>query len=109
MKTALFALALALSQAASAPDVSGRWNQESGGKGLWGPRIEISQTAGSVVVSSGQGAPVQYRLDGKETAEVLSVRGCANKSRITKAVVNRDRITISSWLVTKSACVHRED
>ena len=49
-----------------------------------------------------------YKLDGSETAEVISVNGCVNRTRITKAAASRDTVTITTWMVVKSSCVHGE-
>jgi hypothetical protein len=99
----------------SGPDLSGRWNRDanaSSGRAAsegWGPRIEIAQSGVNVTVQPSPGKPSRFRLDGKETAEVLSVDGCKNTVRITKAETSRDKVTITTWMVTKSVCVHGED
>ena len=99
----------------SGPDLSGRWNRDSSNTsgspddGGWGPRIAITQSGATVTVQPTPGTPSQFRLDGKETAVVLSRDGCRNTTRITKAVTNRDRVTITTWIVIKPACVHGED
>jgi hypothetical protein len=96
-------------------DLSGRWSRDpstaSGGAdgAGWGPQIEIKQSGVNVTVQPGSGMPSRFRLDGIETAEALSVDGCKNTIRITKAVTNRDRVTITTWIVEKPGCVHRED
>jgi hypothetical protein len=63
----------------------------------------------NVTVQPSPGKPSRFRVDGKETAEVMSVDGCKNTVRITKAVTSRDKVTITTWLVVKSVCVHGED
>jgi hypothetical protein len=100
----------------SGPDLSGRWNRDSSSvtsgsadTAGWGPRIEIAQSGVNVTVQPSPGKPSRFRLDGKETAEVMSVDGCKNTVRITKAVTSRDKVTITTWLVVKSVCVHGED
>jgi hypothetical protein len=94
----------------SGPDLSGRWNASSSAdSAAWGPRVEITQSGVNVSVQPSPGTPSRFRLDGKETAEALSVDGCKNTVRITKAVTNRDRVTITTWIVDKPGCVHRED
>ena len=99
----------------SGPDLSGRWNRDSNAStGItesagWGPRIEIAQSGVNVTVQPSPGKPSRFRLDGKETAEVMSVDGCKNTVRITKAETSRDKVTITTWLVTKAVCVHGED
>ena len=123
------ALALVVSSALSAqnvpaspagpqrgPDLSGRWNRDSSSitsgsadTAGWGPRVEIAQSGMNVTVQPSPGKPSRFRLDGKETAEVMSVDGCKNTVRITKAVTSRDKVTITTWLVVKSVCVHGED
>lgn len=97
------------------PDISGQWNRASvsGGTGSagssgWGARVEIVQTGANVTVQPASGKPERYRLDGTETAEVVTVKGCANQTRITQTVASRNRVTITTWLVTKSACFHGE-
>jgi hypothetical protein len=96
--------------------VSGRWNRESvsspadnAGTVGWGSRVEIEQLGGTLTARSPSGAAELYRLDGKETAKVLSVKGCQAVTRITKSVVEGDHLTITTWLVTKAACFHGED
>jgi len=97
------------------PDLSGRWSQSAdggtGGPGApgWGSQLQIDQSGGDVTVRSPSVGPERYRLDGKETATVLSAKGCVNTTRITTAVVNRDHVTITTWISVKSACVHGED
>lgn len=100
----------------SGPDLSGRWNRDaanaspgSADSAGWGPRIEITQTGVNVTVQPSPGKPSRFRLDGRETAEALSVDGCSNTVRITKAVTSRDKLTITTWLVVKPVCVHGED
>ena len=96
----------------SSPDLSGRWNRDSSigsDDGAWGPRVAIAQSGVTVTVQPTPGTLSRFRLDGKETAVVLSVDGCRNTTRITKAVINRDRVTITTWLVVKPVCVHGED
>jgi hypothetical protein len=123
--SAVFALGIGVSLSAqgvpagppqSGPDLSGRWNRESvsgdtGGADSsgWGSRVDIDQSGGNIRVRPDSGKPELYRLDGTETAEVLSVKGCTNKVRITKSEIGRDRVRITSWLVTKSGCMHGED
>lgn len=115
--SAAFALAIGVVLAAqNGPDLSGRWNRDSaspspGGtdNAGWGPRIEIAQSGVNVTVQPSPGKPSRFRLDGRETAEVMSVDGCRNSVRITKAETSRDKVTITTWLVTKSVCVHGED
>ena len=100
------------SQTGQGPDLSGRWNRdaaESADPAGWGPRIEIAQSGANVTIQPSPGKPSRFRLDGKETAEVLSVDGCRNTVRITKAATSRDKVTITTWLVVKSVCVHGED
>jgi hypothetical protein len=95
--------------------LSGRWSRDpssaSGGADSagWGPQIEIKQYGVNVAVQPSSGKPSRFRLAGKETAEALSVDGCKSTVRITKAVTNRDRITITTWIVDKPGCLHRED
>lgn len=98
----------------SGPDLSGHWTREpvngattTRGDG-WGPSIEVVQSGKNLTVQPGQGKREDYRLDGVETAEVLSVDGCQNVARVTKALSSRDRVTITTWLVTKPACWHGE-
>ena len=98
------------------PDVSGRWNREpssgsssGAGSSRWGDSLQIDQRGVNVTVRPNGGPPERMRLDGVETADVIAAKGCANKTRITKATSGPDRITITTWLVTKSACVHGED
>jgi len=98
------------------PDLSGRWNRDSSSvtsgsadSGGWGPRIEIAQSGVNITVQPSPGNPARFRVDGKETAEVMSVEGCKNTVRITKAVTSREKVTITTWLVVKSVCVHGED
>jgi hypothetical protein len=95
------------------PDLSGRWNRESGNGMVaatdWGARVEIQQAGPSVTVRPVSGKPEQYWLDGAERAMVLSANGCANKTRITKAAADRDKVTITTWLVDKIGCAHGED
>jgi hypothetical protein len=96
------------------PDLSGRWNRESvsgdaGGASLWGSRVEIGRSGTRVTAQSDSGKPQLFWPDGTESAEVLSVKGCANQTRITKYVPSKDRVTITTWLVIKSGCVHGED
>src|SRR5687768_15644366 len=100
----------------SGPDLSGRWNRDaasaspgSADSAGWGPRIEIAHSGVHVTVQPSPGKPARYRLDGKETAEAISVDGCRNTVRITKAVTSRDKVTITTWLVVKPGCVHGED
>jgi hypothetical protein len=115
--SAVFALSIsAILAAQSGPDLSGRWNRDSttGSSGDadsagWGPRVEITQSGVNVTVQPSLGKPSGFRLDGRETAEVMSVDGCRNTVRITKAVTSRDKVTITTWVVTKSVCVHGED
>ena len=114
------ALALAIGVGLSAqsipagPDLSGRWNRASetadpGGAGTsWGSRLVIGRAGGNVTVQSDSGGIEQYRADGAETAEVLSVKGCVSQARITKYQPGNDRVTITTWLVTKSNCFHGE-
>ena len=97
------------------PDLSGRWTRESvsGNTGSpdsdgWGSRVNIEQSGGHATVTPASGKPLRYRLDGAETAEVVSVKGCVSKTRITKAETGRDRVTITTWLVTKGGCFHGE-
>ena len=94
------------------PDLSGRWTREGAGGGAdnpgWGPQVEIKQSGVHVTVQPPSGKPQRFRLDAWETAEVLSVEGCKNQIRITKSVPDRDRVTITTWLATKSGCVHGE-
>ena len=98
--------------AAQRPDLSGQWNSESaantGPAGTWGPSIQIRQTEAGLTVHPPAGQPQQYRLDGTETAEIISAHGCANRTRITRAVATRDTVTITTWMVIKSSCVHGE-
>ena len=97
------------------PDLSGRWNRDSvsgrsdgGNNSGWGPRVEIDQSGANVTVLPISGSPERYKTDGTETARVLSVDGCKSRTRITKAVTSRDRLTITTWLVEKPACLHGE-
>lgn len=103
----------AMLSAQGGPDLSGRWNRDSAsgsadGAG-WGSQIEITQSGTNVTIQPNPGKPSRFRLDGRETAEVLSVDGCRNTVRITKAVTSRDKVTITTWLVVKPVCVHGED
>ena len=97
------------------PDLSGRWNRDSssvsGGADSagWGPRVEIAQSGVIVTVQPSPGKPSRFRLDGKETADVLSVEGCRNTTRITKAETSRNQVTITTWIVIKPGCAHGED
>jgi hypothetical protein len=94
------------------PDLSGRWNRDgpiaSASEG-WGPRVEITQTGANVTIQPAAGKPSLLRVDGTERADVIAVDGCKNTVRITKAVSSRDKVTITTWLVVKSVCVHGED
>ena len=96
-------------------DLSGRWNRDpsraGGGEDSpgWGPQVEIKQSGANVTVQPSSGKPSRFRLDGRETAEAVSVDGCKNTVRITKAVTDRDRVTITTWIVDKPGCLHRED
>ena len=98
--------------ASQRPDLSGQWNGGSsagvGPAGTWGSAIQIRQTEAGITVQPASGKPEQFKLDGSETAEVISVSGCANRSRITKAVATRDTVTITTWMVFKSSCGHGE-
>jgi len=100
---------------AQGPDLSGRWTRESVSGNTdradsdgWGSRVDIEQSGGRATVKTESGKPERYRLDGTETAEVVSVEGCANQTRITKAQTGPDRVTITTWLVTKGGCFHGE-
>jgi hypothetical protein len=97
------------------PDLSGRWNRESvsgdagtADKSSWGSRVDIDHSGVDVTVRPNSGKPERHRLDGTETADVLSVDGCRNVTRITKWLAGPDRVTITTWLVTKPACLHGE-
>jgi hypothetical protein len=95
------------------PDLSGQWNSESTasvgpGTSSWGSTIQIRQTDDGITVQPASGKAQQYKLDGSETAEVISVNGCVNRTRITKAAASRDTVTITTWMVVKSSCVHGE-
>jgi len=97
------------------PDLSGRWTRESltgnttsSDSDGWGSRVDIEQSGDLATVKPASGKAQRYRLDGIETAEVVSVEGCANKTRITKAQTGRDRVTITTWLVIKGGCFHGE-
>lgn len=95
------------------PDLAGRWNRESvsgdtDGGSAWGSRVDIGRSGTNVTVRPESGKPEEYRTDGTETADVLSVKGCANQSRVTKYQPSTDRVTITTWLVTKSGCFHGE-
>jgi hypothetical protein len=99
--------------AAPRPDLSGQWTSESTvnlglGIGSWGTTIQIRQTDDGISVQPASGKAQQYKLDGSETAEVIYVNGCVNRTRITKAVATRDTVTITTWMVFKSSCVHGE-
>jgi hypothetical protein len=99
-------------QTSQGPDLSGRWHRDaaaSADTAGWGPQIEISRSGANVTIQPSPGKPSRFTLDGKETAEVMSVDGCRNTVRITKAETSRDKVTITTWLVTKSVCVHGED
>src|SRR5690349_12685025 len=95
------------------PDVSGRWNREavSGQPDLsrWGGRVQIDQAGSLVMVRPESGKTERYRLDGKETAEVIETKGCRAKIRIAKATATPTGITITTWIVDKPVCVHGED
>lgn len=96
----------------SGPDLSGRWNRDASGSGDssgWGPRVEITQSGVNVTVQPTPGTPSRFRLDGKETAEATAVDGCRVTARITRAVTSPDRVTITTWTVTKPGCIHGED
>jgi hypothetical protein len=94
------------------PDLSGQWKSESaanaGPAGTWGSSIQIRQTEAGLTVQPASGKPEQYKLDGSETAEVISASGCVNRTRITKAVATGDTVTITTWMVFKASCVHGE-
>jgi len=96
-------------------DLSGRWNREAVSAGAsgpdsatWGARVEIDQSGVYVTVRQPGGKSERFRLDGKETADVLSIEGCKNTTRITKAQADRDRVTITAWIVAKPGCFHGE-
>jgi hypothetical protein len=96
----------------SGPDLSGRWNRDdsrSGDGAGWGPRVEITQSGVNVTVQPTPGTPSRFRLDGKETAEAIDVDGCRVTARITRAVTTPDRVTITTWIADKPACIHGED
>lgn len=96
----------------SGPDLSGRWNRDSVSNAEsagWGPQVEIARSGVIVTVQSSPGKTSRFRLDGKETAEAMSVDGCKNTIHITKAVTSRDHVTITTWIVVKPGCVHGED
>ena len=93
------------------PDLSGRWTRESasGADGAgWGPQVEIKQSGSNVTAHPTSGKPQQLRLDGQETTEVAAVEGCKVLVRVTKSQTDRDRVTITTWLVTSgsAACIH---
>ena len=101
--------------AQAGPDLSGRWTRESAGGGtdsgsssLWGARVDISQLDTILTVRPASGAVERYSLTGAEAAEVLMVDGCKNVTRITKATPGRESVTITTWMVMKSGCVHGE-
>ena len=122
-RLALLALALsmgvqpsaaAIDFAQQAPDLSGRWNRDLtvgiGNPARWGERVEITQSGPGLTVQPGSGKAERYILNGKESAEVISVEErCKAKSRITKAEAAPDRVTITTWIVSKLGCAHRED
>jgi hypothetical protein len=95
----------------SGPDLSGRWNREgsSGAISGWGPQVEVTQSGVHVTVQPAPGTPSRFRLDGRETAEAIDVDGCRVTARITKAETTSDRVTITTWIVVKPACIHGED
>lgn len=121
MKAPVVALALAVGLAPSAlgtqagiqgPDLSGRWTQigaSGAGTSRWGPRIEIVQSGPDVRIQPTPGRAERLRLDGAESAEVLTVDGCSNTARITRTVSSPQRVTVTTWLVTKANCFHGED
>ena len=114
IETVVLAVAVVtgLSAQQAGPDISGRWNRESaGGTGSsrWGTRVQIDQSGVTVAVKPESGKAELFRLDGTETAEALEVEGCKAKVRITKATTEEARITVTTWIVDKPGCVHRED
>ena len=115
MKTLLLIAAFALQAGAQPPDISGHWirslGEGSAPDSRWSDRIEISQTDQnlSLTIQQGPGKVEKYRLNGLESAEVLTVNACANTTRITKAESRNDTITITTRIVTKIYCAHGED
>ena len=110
---AVFVIAIAAGLSAQqSPDISGRWNRESASgpaSSRWGSRVQIDQSGVTVAIKPEGGRPELFRLDGTETAEALEVEGCKAKVRITKATAESARITITTWIVDKPGCSHRED
>ena len=94
------------------PDLSGRWTRDgqstAAGSTGWGPQVDINQRGVLVTIGPPSRKPQQFMLNGRETGEVLSVEGCKNTIRVTKSVPERDRVTITTWLITKSGCAHSE-
>jgi len=94
------------------PDLSGRWTRESASgadSAGWGPQVEIKQSGSNVTAHPTSGKPQQLRLDGRETFEVASTDGCTSLVRVTQSQTDRDRVTITTWLVTtvfSAACYH---
>ena len=101
--------------ARQAPDLSGRWSREAASgptatpdPAAWPPQMEMTQAGVDLTVQPVSGKPQRFTLNGMESAEVIEVKGCANKTRITKAVTDRDKVTITTWLTVKGNCFHGE-
>jgi hypothetical protein len=101
--------------ARQAPDLSGRWSREAASGTTatpdpvaWPPQMEMMQAGVDLTVQPVSGKPQRFTLNGMESAEVIEVKGCANKTRITKAVADRDKVTITTWLTVKGNCFHGE-
>ena len=100
----------AAQSAATGPDLTGRWNRQAGSAedGSWGAGVRVTQTGSDLTITPASGKSQQIKLDGTESAEVLSASGCSHRTRVTKAATTRNSVTITTWLVTKSACFHGE-
>ena len=114
----IFAVLVGLSgnlRASQAPDLSGRWSREAASgatptsdPAAWPQQMEMMQSGVELTVQPVSGKPQRFMLNGMESAEVIEVKGCANRTRITKAVADRDKVTITTWLAVKGNCVHGE-
>ena len=89
--------------ARQAPDLSGRWSREAASgtpatpvPPAWPPQVEMTQSGVDLTVQPASGKPQRFALNGMESAEVIEVKGCANRTRITKAVADRDKVTITT-------------
>jgi len=115
---ALFTHSASASQSSQriGPDLSGRWQRQpaqgntgSADSTRWGSSVEIDQSGSSLAVRPAAGRAERYRLDGTETAFVISMDGCTSTTRISKATVEPTRVVLTTWLVTKTGCLHGED